>query len=171
MKTPRMKIAVLYCSKHGTTEKVARLISQKKGSDEVHLFNLLQVKDPDIRSFEEVIIGGSVHYGQIQKQIKVFCEKNKDLLIKRNVGLFICCMLKEKCEEQFEAAFPQYLKDHCRVKGYFGGELLFDKMNFLEKLIVKKVTSVKQTKSDIDLTAIDQFINGLENVPTPISVK
>ena len=35
-----MKTAIIYISKHGTTEKIAELLKSKLDSDQTHIFNL-----------------------------------------------------------------------------------------------------------------------------------
>lgn len=155
-----MKTAIIYASKHGTTEKVVDLLAEKLTGD-ISLVNIQDIPDPSIASFDTVIIGGSIHAGMIQKSIKHFCEKNLDELLQKETGLFICCMLKEEAQEEFENAFPQALKDRARARGIFGGELLFEKMSFLEKFMVKKVAKVDKTVSAIDYAAIDQFVGDL----------
>ncbi|MDP4184230.1 MAG: flavodoxin domain-containing protein [Bacteroidota bacterium] len=154
-----MRTAIIYISKHGTTEKVAKLIAEKQKHKDITLLDLRSITKPLIESYDRVIIGGSIHAGMIQKRIKSFCEDNLDLLLKKEIGLFICCMMKEKQNEQFENAFPQKLRDHCKVKGCFGGEFVFEKMNFLEKLIVKKVAQTDISISQIDYEAINLFVD------------
>lgn len=157
-----MKTAIIYSSTHGTTKKVARLIAEKQNGKEVSLIDLGINPKPVIDTFDRIIIGGSIHVGMIQKRVKHFCEKNLALLLQKETGLFICCMRKEKQEEQFVNAFPERLRMHSKVHGYFGGEFLFEKMNFLQKLMVKKVAKVCKSISQIDYAAIDQFVSALE---------
>ncbi len=156
-----MKIAIIYCSNHGTTEKVAFLIAEKQKENEVDIINLLKTPNPAILEYDRVIIGGSIHFGAIQKQVKRFCDYNEAILTQKELGLFICCMLDEQRTVQFENAFSEKLKRHSRANRCFGGELLFEKMNFLEKLIMRKVAKTNDAVSHIDFTAIDSFVNDL----------
>lgn len=153
-----MKIAIIYCSKHGTTGKIAKLIAEKRSADDVDLVNLMDSDEPVVDQYDQIVIGGSIHYGRIQKNIKRFCERYTDKLIQKDLGLFICCMLDEKKEEQFENAFPEVLRQHSKAKGCFGGEFLIEKMNFLEKLIVKKVANATTSSSHINFDEVDHFI-------------
>lgn len=54
----------------------------------------------------------------IQKSIRSFCEQNLEALLQKETGLFICCMLKEKQEEQLESAFPEALRAHNKAFGF-----------------------------------------------------
>lgn len=157
-----MKTAIIYSSTHGTTKKVARLIAEKQNGKEVSLIDLGMNPQPVIDTFDRIIIGGSIHVGMIQKRVKRFCEENIVLLLQKETGMSICCMRKDKQKEQFDNAFLESLRAHSKVHGYFGGEFLFEKMNCLEKLMVKKVAKVYKSISQINYAAIDQFVSVLE---------
>ena len=146
-----MKTAIVYISQHGTTEKVARFLAEKS-KQQVELISLKKEKSPDVSSFDRIILGGSIHAGGIQKRMKQFIENNLELLMQKEFGLFICCMdpHKEKQEQEFEHAFPNELKQAAKAKGIMGGEFCFERMNFLEKIIVKKVAGVSESVSRID---------------------
>lgn len=158
-----MKTAILYRSHHGTTARVVRILAEKLRGHQVTLIDLHDNPDPQIDGFDTIIIGGSIHIGMIQKSVRQFCEKNLDVLLQKETGLFICCMLKEKEQEQYERAFPEALRAHSKVHGFFGGELLLERMNCLEKFIVKKVAKTKESTSRIDLGAIGHFARKLLN--------
>jgi menaquinone-dependent protoporphyrinogen oxidase len=64
-----MKTAIIYASKHGTTEKVARAIAEKlRETANVELFSLKQNFRPNIREFDEIILGSSIYMGQSSKK-------------------------------------------------------------------------------------------------------
>ncbi len=153
-----MKTAIIYISKHGTTEKVALQIAEKLKVEEKDIINLRKDRNPDISKYDRVIIGGSIHAGMIQKRVKDFCEKNLEILLEKETGLFMCGMQKEQLEEEFRNAFPEKLRDHSHAIAMAGGEFIFEKMNFLEKAIVKKVAKVEKSISDINYVEIDKFV-------------
>lgn len=159
-----MKAVVIYCSNHGTTEKVAGMIAEKlRPAYSVTVINLLELRNPDVSEFELVVIGGSIHFGTIQKQVKQFCENNEALLKNRKIGLFLCCMLDDQKQSEFNNAFPESLRTHSKANGCLGGEFLFDQLNFLEKLIVKKVAKTDTTESKIDYEELNRFIASLSS--------
>ena len=51
-----MRTAIVYASKHGTTEKVARQIQQQLGEDKAQLFNLKNNPKFDLSHFEQVFL-------------------------------------------------------------------------------------------------------------------
>lgn len=160
-----MKTAIIYKSSHGTTEKVAYILARKltEAGDEVRVIDLAKTKRPQISGYERIIIGGSIHVGRIQKEIKSYCEKNSELLKTKKLGLYICCMAADKKtrHSEFESSFPDELKQYAAAKGIMGGEFLLDKMNFIEKLVVRKIAHAKETVHDIDLGAVDKFLKDI----------
>jgi len=158
-----MKTGIIYISKHGTTEKVARIIANKLNSGKTVLINLSKDKIDDIETFDRIIIGGSIHMASIHKKTKKLCESNKSILLTKNLGLFLCCMEKsEKSIEQFENAFSEDIRKHASSSALLGYEYNFDKMNFFERALVKKISGFKESISEIDHEAIEGFVNELE---------
>lgn len=143
--------AIIYMSKHGTTEKIALSIHKLINKEDVHPIDLSINKKPDISGYNKIIIGGSIHAGAIQKRIRDFIALNLNELMKKEVALFLCCMKdSEEAREQFENAFPEVLRKHAKKIEIVGGEFLFDKMNFFERAIVKKIAGVQENISKID---------------------
>ena len=156
-----MSTIIIYMSKHGTTEKVSKIIKDQLKDKMVDMTDLRSNSHPSLNNFDTVLIGASIHMGQIQKKVKDFCVKNLEVLLKKNIGLFLCCMYKDKRQEQFDNSFSEVLRNHSIAKGMFGGEFVFERMNFFEKLIVKKIVHVNETKSEIDNNAIEKFVENL----------
>jgi menaquinone-dependent protoporphyrinogen oxidase len=157
-----MKIGIFYATTHGCTEKCA--LKLKAGlSGEIELFNIKKNPKIQIESYDTILIGGSIHAGRIQKSVQKFCTKHLDLLLRKKIGLFICCMEKgEKAEEQLKNAFPQELLNHAKIRGCFGGAFDFEKMNFIEKAIIKKVANIDQSISNISEESIQKFITEIQ---------
>jgi len=110
-----------------------------------------------------VIIGGSIHIGRIQSRIKNFIEKNLVQLLEKQVGLFICHMAEAaEAEQEFKKAYPQQLIEHATATGLFGGEFNFEKMNFIEKYMIKKVGKVTASVSRINEDNIAEFIEKMK---------
>ncbi len=157
-----MKTAVIYASSHGTTEKVARQIQEGLDAESTCLINLKAVKIIDLSLFDTIIIGGSIHAGQMQGKVKAFCKKNLVDLLQKRVALFMVGMNEPHFENEFNNAFPELLRKHALSSKCVGGEFLFEKMNFLEKLIVKKVSGINHNVSKIDDRKIFELVNELK---------
>lgn len=161
-----MKTAIIFKTKHGTTEKVAYMLAKDLSSDgsEVRVIDLAKTRQPHLVSYERIIIGGSIHVGKIQREIKTFCEKHSDILCTKKLGLYICCMEADdkKRQKEFEDAFSDKLKKHASAKAIMGGEFLLEKMNFIERLVVRKVAHTRESVHDIDTEAVEKFLKDIK---------
>ena len=157
-----MKTAIIYCSKHGTTEQVAHLIGEKM-ENEVDYISLRESPKPDIGTYDRIIIGTSIYAGTPSRIVTQFCNKNRPLLEQKVIGLFICCMNKEQETEEMEKAFPVYLQRLAIPKAILGGEFQFDKMNCIEKFITRKVAKIASSVSCLKYNAIREFADKINN--------
>ncbi|WP_106830531.1 flavodoxin domain-containing protein [Parabacteroides pacaensis] len=153
-----MKTAIIYYSKYGTTEQVAHLIG-KKLDNEVDYISLKKCPKPDIRSYDRIILGTSIYAGTPSRMVTQFCNKNQPLLEQKVIGLFICCMNKEQEAEEMNKAFPEYLQSLVIPKAILGGEFQFDKMNFIERFLTKKIAKASSSVSRLRYDAIKEFVD------------
>ena len=150
-------------SKHGTTAKIAEQLKSKLENSLVHLFNLKTSAPNDLNDFETIIIGGSIHAGSMQSKLRKFITSNMKVLLSKRIALFLVCMDKtEKRADQFNNAFPVELREKSIANGFMGGEFCFDKMNFLEKVIIKKISGKSENVNEIDEAAIEEFVSKLK---------
>ncbi len=162
-----MKTLIIYTSSHGCTEKAVKELSQKL-SGEITCKDLKLHNSPPLYDFERIIIGGSIHTGQIQKRIRDFCSTNLKQLKSKEIGLFICCMYEaEIARKEIKNAFSEELHQMAKTEAIFGGEYNFDKMNFVEKLLVKKIAKVRESVSNLDHDSIDRFAIRMEKTYHP----
>lgn len=159
-----MKTAIIYTSNHGTTESVAQCIANGLLDMDVSLINLKKDKIPSLDVFEQIILGASIHAGNIQSRMKKFMASQMVTLLEKRIGLFLCCMDEKQAENQFNNAFPQLLRNHAIASACPGGEFNFNRMNFIEKAIVKKVSGIDHSVSTINHQKIDAFIERMLQV-------
>jgi menaquinone-dependent protoporphyrinogen oxidase len=156
-----MNTLIVYASKYGCTEKCAKLIA-KELNDKVDIINLKKVKDMNLSKYDKVIIGGSIYIGKIQKDVAEFCSKYLDELKEKQIGLFICGMAEgEAIKTELNKNFRPELLKIAKAKEYLGGEFLLDKMSFMDKIIVKKVSKVKSNKCNILEDKIHEFTQAM----------
>ncbi len=137
-----MKTIIVYASKYGAAEKCATDIA-KKISGEVKVINLRENKDPQCGSYDQVIIGGSIYAGMIQKEVKEFCIKNLECLNQKKLGLFVSCMDDKSASSYIENSFPKELVDRALAKQGLGGAFCFKKMNLFERFVIKMISNSK----------------------------
>ena len=150
-----MKTAIIFATNHGCTEKCANEL--KHQIDNSELINLETNSQFDISSVNNIVIGGSIQAGRINKLISNFIDKNKNTLLDKKLGLFICCMDEDLAEKQFDNAYPIELREKAIAKGLFGGEFDFDKMTSFEGALIKKMTGIEKSISKINNKEIHDF--------------
>ncbi len=152
-----MSTTIIYRTKHGATEKNALLMKKHLSDEKIDTFNLKEHK-PDLNNYDTIIIGGSIHAGILQGKIRKFCKKNKKVLLEKPLGIFLTCMDEgPETEIYFTKNFEPELLDHAKEKAILGGEFNFEKMNFIEKSIIKKISGFTKTVSKIDENKVAEF--------------
>lgn len=158
-----MKTLILFTSHHGTTEKLANQLAIDLEINNKYVKNFKKNKQLDLSQFELIIIGSSIHAGSIPTDFQKFLLKNLNILLTKKIAIFMCGMEKgEKLNKEFENNFPKELRDISIANGLLGGEFLFEKMNFLEKLIIKKISGVNNSISEIDYNSYYNFVEKLK---------
>ncbi|WP_124065484.1 flavodoxin domain-containing protein [Clostridium sp. E02] len=151
-----MSTLIAYATKYGFTKTCAEILAKKLG-ERVDICDL-GTNPPGLKKYDKVIIGGSIYAGKIRKPVMRFCSDNLNVLKGKKLGLFICGMAKEEdVQKQIDSSFPRELLVVSTAKGFFGGECNYDKMNFLEKFIMKKITGSQQSQSQVAEDNITRF--------------
>lgn len=143
-----MKILIAFASTHGCTEKCAKALASEINNDTL-VVDLQSDPLPDLRDFDTIIVGGSIHAGRIQKEVTRFCADYHDTLLNKRLAFFLCCGDAERFEEQLAKVFPPKLLERAVAKGYFGYEIWLNKLNWLVRIIIKKLMRIKSSQSNI----------------------
>ncbi len=149
-----MKTLIVYSTKYGSTEKCVEMLKQEL-TGEVDLCNLKHNKKPNIDNYDNVIIGGPVFIGKLKKDVSTFVKKNLNQLLEKRVGLFICGIRPGEEGVNQLYGYPKSLLDHAVTKEIFGGEITFNKMNFIDRKLTKMVSN-----ADNDFPKLDENLNG-----------
>ena len=154
----------MYESRYGTAKKAAGYIASKLGSAaEMMTSGKAAKKDPG--DFDNIIIGGSIMMGKIQKKISDYIDANMDTLLKKRIALFLAAANTEKegLEKEINDAFPKRLRDVSLYTAHAGYAYVFEKMNFIFKAIIKKMANTDKSVENINYEELDrivQIING-----------
>ncbi len=106
-----VKVLIAYRSRYGTTASCARALAGMIRPQSV-IVDLARSRAVDLKPFDVVLIGGSIYGGKILPPVRSFCERNRETLLERKVGLFICCFYQgEHAREQLRNAFPDWLRE------------------------------------------------------------
>jgi len=158
-----MKTAIIYSSKHGTTEKVAGIIRDGLSEQDVQLISLNNHQHPELSQFDTIVVGGSIHAGRLNSKVKNFMKEHSVTLLQKRLALFMCGSNDKELEKEFETEFPELLRNHAISKQIVGGEFIFENMNFFEALITRKIAKVTTSVSKLKHDAIEQMITDLRN--------
>ncbi|MDR2911660.1 MAG: flavodoxin domain-containing protein [Bacteroidales bacterium] len=155
-----MNTAIIYTSKHGTTEKVAQKIAAQLSNGTVEIFNLKTDREIDLGKFDTVILGTAIYADTPMQAMKKFCIAQNNTLQAKRLGLFVCGMEpdKEKQQAEITGAFPQNLCEKAISTAFLGGEFLFETMNFFEKMVIRKIAKTDKSVSAIKEERIKEFV-------------
>ena len=156
----KMKTAIIYTSKHGTTAKVAQMIAERLTGNQASIIDLKKDKHPDIHSFDGIILGTSIYAGTSSKTMQSFCKENIGTLKQKRLALFVCGMERDNAKQQQELAnsYPQELYEYAVSTCFAGGEFLFGEMNFFERTVIKRIAKTDKSVSQIKAGKIDRLV-------------
>ncbi len=115
-----MKTIIIYTTKYGGVKKAAEMLSSKL-SGEVLQKNLTKEKAPALKEFDNVILGGSIYIGKIQKALTKYITANLAVLLQKKVGLFILAGEPDPLRtRELENSFPDNMNYDSEnvLKGY-----------------------------------------------------
>lgn len=119
-----MKTVIAYMTETGTTEKCARLLSEMiHGSIAVDLNGEEEVS---IREADRIILGMPVRLGEPDRRMQGFTRMAEELLLTKEVGLFVCCLCRGRADEYMRRGYGEALWSHAKEKACFGGEIPID---------------------------------------------
>lgn len=158
-----MKTIIIYTSQHGTTETVANQIANQLNTTETTVLDLKDAGKSNWKDYDMIILGSSIHAGNNQRAMKSFVKKNMEKLLQKRIGLFLCCMRQDELDMQMQQAYPLMLRNHAFSYRWMGGEYKVEKMNFIEKFLLKKIVGVTASQSHLNEENIKEFIQEIKN--------
>ncbi len=152
-----MTTIIVYSTKYGSVNKVAKKL-QNLINGEVKIVNVNS--NHDIEKYDTVILGSSVYYGGIQKEMKSFINDNLSKFNRKRVVLYLCAGTdKEKViESYFKKSYPPVIYQKAIAKENLGYEYDFKRISFIEKLILRLI-GVKKSEVVFFDDKIKDFAN------------
>ena len=160
-----MKTLVAYRTRYGSTADCAGKI-KKNLQGEVDVVDLKSRKKIDLDPYDAVILGGSIYAGRIQSSLLRFCEKQKKRLIKKRIGLYICCLYEnEKAVQELEENYPEWLKARAVAREWFGGRAILSRMSVIDRFLFTRIAGVDTDVLNINDEKITRFCRTMDQVP------
>jgi len=150
-----VKTLILYATKYGAAEEIARRISAKIAGAAVH--DLKQDDIPALSAFDCIIVGSGVYAGSFRKEAKTFLSKNAEVLKSKRLGLFASGMSAEESQKVFADNVPKDVLESAKSAMLLGGIFDPQKANFAERAIMKAVTKQAGFADTVDNGKIAQF--------------
>jgi menaquinone-dependent protoporphyrinogen oxidase len=171
------QILVAYATKYGATAEIAEKIGQVLRQAGLSADVLPAQRIDDLSPYQAVILGSAIYMGQWRKEAATFLKTNEKALTERPVWLFSSGPTGEGDPIQLLKGWrlpkaQQPVADRIRPRdiAVFGGALDPQKMNLIEKWIIKNVKASLGDFRDWDvIDAWAQAISGALLRETPQS--
>lgn len=132
-----MATLILFQSRYGYTEKCANTLASML--DDVTTVSPFKPSElPTLELYDTIVFAGSIRFGQIQPELKLWLSKNEALLENKSIALIIACGFDDNFEEYIARSFPKSLTDSAIASACVGGALDGD-MGFIDRKIVAMV--------------------------------
>jgi len=156
-----MKVLIVYSSKYGAAQwavkEIASLLERDHGAV-TEVFNIRNSTPPSPKDFDCVVLGSSVYAGQMNKKLELWAESNQDAIVHKTLGLFVTALTRgDKAMSYLEAGFPPAILARACAKTETGGLADMQKMKWLDRLIMKKVAGITETKDTRSLENLQSF--------------
>lgn len=148
-----MKTLLVYATKHGSVATVAEKL--QRHIDSMVIVNCKDEKTITLNEFDTIILGASLYAGTIQSEMKKFIASHEAILRTKRIAVFLCA--GEYNYKTFTANFPAWMMEKAVVHDTLGHAFYFEKMNFLERTMVKAISGKKQTEEHFDEEKIAAF--------------
>ncbi|SHH00711.1 menaquinone-dependent protoporphyrinogen oxidase [Anaerosphaera aminiphila DSM 21120] len=153
-----MKVLVLYESKYGCTKDCVEYLKNKLNCT-VKDVDIKNEKVPELQEYNLILIGSPIYMGKIQRDIKNFCDKRLEELLKKKIILFISCTTPNQVDDFFKNNFPVELLKNSLGQFNFGGELNMEKMSFIDKKITQLAEKLEPREIRILYENIEEMAN------------
>jgi len=147
-----MKSIILYESKAGCTKKCADYILKSHEAD----LGLISFFREDLNNYENIVLMTPVYMGKVNKKFKELLTRKKDLLLTKRVIIVIIGMNHEAFDSMVKQNIDKEMREHAEII-YGGGAYNLEKLNFIDRRILKSVTGVTKSSEHINYENLDKI--------------
>ena len=149
------QILVVYASRDGATEEVAKTLADElrlAGAD-VDLADA--AAGSDLAPYGTVVLGSAVYMGRWRPEARKFLKKHTKELADRDVWLFSSGPVGEDAPDDSRFAVPPFVKRHAAKIGarehvIFGGRITTDSKSFMARAMADKMPEELRDRRDWD---------------------
>ena len=166
----KLKIAIVYTTKGGTTRECAELLARELSGHEIGIFQMQDA--PNLAEYDTVIVGFPIRMAKPCREARRYIKTNAAILAKKRAAYYMCCGFIDCVEDYAEKALPKALRDSVLTVTCLGGSLDPARFRGWDKFIVKSVRSEilgggenGEQRDDMTLpTILDENIAQLANL-------
>lgn len=134
-----MKTLIIYGTKSGASEECAKLLSTMIA--ESTLANV-EVMQPELGTFDRVIVGAGVRNDKMYKPIRDYFKKNQAELLTKELACFLCNSKPKTTADVIVASIPEAIRQIALEIVSFGGY----KPNWVPVSPENKLKGIEQDK-------------------------
>ena len=149
------KTAVIYSSTDGHTVKICeKIIEIIKHDSSVSLSSIEEADSLDLESFDFILVGASIRYGNHKANLFSFIYKNLKLLNKKDTAFFNVNAVARKEDKNTPATNPYLIKFLKRVSWkpsvleVFAGKISYPKYHFFDKHMIRFIMWMSKGPTD-----------------------
>lgn len=168
-----MRIAIIYATREGQTKRIVDYLAGAFRARDVEseIFDAKVKPELDLEAYDAVIVAGSVHIGNHERELIRFVREHRDVL-ERVPTAFVSVSLSQAGAEDVKRTAAQRARATANVAGVldaffrktewhprwiqpFAGALLYTRYNFLIRFIMKKIS--KQEGGSVDTSCDHEY--------------
>jgi menaquinone-dependent protoporphyrinogen oxidase len=168
-----MRIAIIYATREGQTRRIVEhLANAFRARDvQVQISNAKEEPDPILDGYDALVVAGSVHIGQHERELIGFVKRHREIL-ERTPTAFISVSLSQAGVEDSRRTSAQRAQATKNVAGVLetfyrktgwhprwtqtvAGALLYTHYNFLVRFIMKRIS--KQEGGSVDTSRDHEY--------------
>jgi len=159
-----MKTLIIYASHAGYTRECAEKIASYLVKEATILDIENMAADFNVEPYAKIIIGSYVHAGRIASKIKRFLKKYQPLISQKKIAFFLSCLSKDNFGKYLRQNIPTPLLNQALSKTHVGAAVYYEKLNPLERFMLKKITGRNQSFSVPENDNIRRFAEEIANL-------
>lgn len=171
------KILIISASRHGHTRKIARHIADAAAAQglEPCLLDVDAATDVDVREFDAVVVGGSIHMQRHDERLVAWVDRHRAVLGLRPTGFFSVSMASATDSDEGRATAREYIDRFVEDTDWtprrclaVAGALQYREYGFLTRQMVRQIAAQKGLSTDTsrdteytDWDELDRFAGAL----------
>ena len=149
------KTAVIYSSTDGHTVKICeKIIEIIKHESIISLSSIEEVDSLDLESFDFILVGASIRYGNHKANLFSFIKNNLESLNKKDTAFFNVNAVARKEDKNTPATNPYLIKFLKKVAWkpnlleVFAGKISYPKYHFFDKYMIRFIMWMSKGPTD-----------------------